>query len=167
MNRLFLVLILLVIAVHAGAQENLPSANIFEQAARQITEEKDTEERSSNPVFCDELCQELRIEYLKAQVEEIKMVTRLRQRAFDWHHTTTVLIFWLVNLIVVSGLIFSGVQFFKQGGDKDNDDSHTNFKISLSGLEASSKGIGLLIFILSIAFFYLYLIYVYPVNELS
>lgn len=95
-------------------------------------------------------------------------------------------IFILVVIVVCCGLIFSGIQFYiamrgaleklKKGaatavqaktanaGKDEGKPEQTTIKITLQGIEISSSIIGLIILAMSIAFFYLYLHQVFPIN---
>lgn len=102
-----------------------------------------------------------------------------RKEAFVWGHTSSVIIFWMVITIVLFGLIFSAIQFYismlntrlqiQKNADseinKGEISSRTKLKISLEGFEVNSSVLGVIILIISLAFFYLYLVYVYPVME--
>lgn len=74
-------------------------------------------------------------------------------------------IFVLVIIVVLSGLVFSALQFRNalKHSNKKNTVSDTTVKASLAGIEVSSSILGVIILTLSIVFFYLYLTRVYPV----
>jgi hypothetical protein len=86
-------------------------------------------------------------------------------RVFNWQLITSKIIFIIVNLIVLSGIWFSGVQFYSslRKGEKAEE---SKFVISGKGVSISSSVLGLLILILSIVFFYLYLVHVYPIKPI-
>ena len=42
----------------------------------------------------------------------------------------------------------------------------TSFSASATGISVSSPVLGVIILVISLAFFYLYLVYVYPISEL-
>lgn len=92
-----------------------------------------------------------------------------RRSIIERQHTTGIVIFALVLLLVLSGLLFSALQFRialksikKKGVTPD-----TSFKASLAGIEVSSSILGVIILALSIVFFYLYLINVFPIVTLK
>lgn len=154
---LWLSLALPALAQEAAPPSDLPDPGIFARlAAQQQMQVIDA------PSVCDTDCQRVRGATATAVLAELDLVTGTRAAAFAWHHMTTVLIFWLVIVVVLAGLALAARQFFKG----TNGDVST-FKIGVSGIEASSSGVGLLMFLISIAFFYLYLIYVYPINLLK
>lgn len=108
-----------------------------------------------------------------------------RQSVFEWQHLSSIIIFWVVITIVLSGLLFSGMQFyisFKRAsgtvsgkGEPDSSSAEkreslggvTEFEVSSTGFKVSSSVLGIVILVISLAFFYLYLTHVYPVNEIG
>jgi hypothetical protein len=93
-----------------------------------------------------------------------------RRRAFDWQHLSSRIIFVVVILLVAVGIFFAWVQFrrsmtsdFKNGNQAG--EAH-EIEISATSVRVSSPVLGVIILTLSLAFFYLYLVYVYPITEL-
>lgn len=89
--------------------------------------------------------------------------------AFEWQGFSTRVIFYVVILLVFVGVLFSGVQFFKgyreRGQDKTSAAEYqTELEISTKGIKVSSPVLGVIILVISLAFFYLYLVHVYPIN---
>jgi hypothetical protein len=90
-----------------------------------------------------------------------------RQRVFRWQLLSSRIIFVMVILLVCIGLYFSWLQFrsaLKSGGTDSA--GETTFEASTSGLKVSSPVLGVIILAISLAFFYLYLVYVYPITEI-
>ena len=105
-----------------------------------------------------------------------------RRKVFEWQYITGIVIFWLVVLIVLLGLLFSGIQFYigwKERGagptpDENQEatsklrsnatESVTEFEASMGGIKVRSSIIGIIILVISLGFFYLYLVHVYPVK---
>jgi hypothetical protein len=110
--------------------------------------------------------------------------------SFEWHFLSTKIIFFVVLAIVISGLALTWIQFLRDdpvriggravekeetkpaGGPPaapeaipETSDLST-VKISTSGVEVSSRVLGLLVLAFSLGFFYLYLHFVYPMEEL-
>lgn len=115
-----------------------------------------------------------KVEYAMYQVDNVKH----RRNTFYWQLLASKIIFFIVVLIVLCGLFFSGIQFYystkpvtlptNNNGEADvvNSPKPTEIELSITnGVKIKSSIIGLLILLTSIAFFYLYLIHVYPVNE--
>lgn len=88
---------------------------------------------------------------------------RLAQRAatFAWQQRSTELIFALVVLIVVSGLGLSFWHVYRK------ESAPTKFTVGEKGVEVSSRLVGVVVFILSLVFFYLYVKTVYPISEVA
>ncbi len=91
-----------------------------------------------------------------------------RRRVFAWQHLSTQIIFVVVLILVGAGLFFAWLQFRRDstkpsGGEKEQ--AH-EVEIGPGGVKVSSPVLGVVILTLSLAFFYLYLIYVYPIREI-
>lgn len=96
-----------------------------------------------------------------------------RRRVFEWQHQSSRIIFVAVLLLVFTGVGFSGIQFYRSlregegavpvGEAEERGVSH--IELSTGGLKISSPVLGVIILGLSLAFFYLYLVYVYPIAE--
>ncbi|WP_142714885.1 hypothetical protein [Fodinibius sediminis] len=95
-----------------------------------------------------------------------------RKQVFAWQLFSSKLIFWCVLLLVFSGISFSGIQFYKSirsepASDADSTGQNlTEFEATASGIKVSSPVLGVIILALSLAFFYLYLVYVHPIREI-
>jgi hypothetical protein len=91
-----------------------------------------------------------------------------RMRTFEWQLFSSKVIFIVVLGLVACGIVFAAVQFRaglrrKKGDDRDK---ATELDISTQGLKVSSPVLGVIILVISLAFFYLYLVYVYPISEI-
>lgn len=95
-----------------------------------------------------------------------------RKEVFAWQLFSSKLIFWCVLLLVFSGICFSGIQFYKSirnqqaGGETATESSVTEFEASARGIKVTSPVLGVIILVISLAFFYLYLVYVHPIREI-
>ncbi len=88
-----------------------------------------------------------------------------RTAVFAWQHLSSQIIFFVVIGIVGIGLYFSWMQFHAtRPGDPA---VITQLELSGTGLKVSSPVLGVIILVLSLAFFYLYLTHVYPISELG
>ena len=106
-----------------------------------------------------------------------------RVRVFEWQFQSSRIIFFTVLFLVMAGVVFSGIQFWRsikeaggrvqEGGAAEGPvvadvrvpGTTSHLEISTGGLKISSPVLGVIILGLSLAFFYLYLIYVYPIGE--
>ncbi len=88
-----------------------------------------------------------------------------RQRVFRWQLLSSRIIFVVVIFLVLVGIYFSWLQFssaIRAGGGEQRE---TTFEASTSGFKVSSPVLGVIILAISLAFFYLYLAYVYPIVD--
>lgn len=85
---------------------------------------------------------------------------RHRRALFDWQLRSAVIIFVVVILIVLSGVAFAAIQFFR-----GKDLGVSTIDASAGGLKVSSPVLGVILLALSLAFFYLYLVHIYPIRE--
>jgi len=89
------------------------------------------------------------------------------QQVLDWQLFTSKIIFWVVIVLVLLGTLFSGIQFSHSlrvppKGKGNSED--VQIEASLSGVKLKSSLIGVVIFVISYMFFFLYLVYVYPIQ---
>ncbi len=87
-----------------------------------------------------------------------------RKKVFQWQYVSSIIIFYVVIGIVAIGLYFSWMQFHASRGGEVG---ITSIEASKEGLKLSSPVLGVIILVLSLAFFYLYLVHVYPISELG
>ncbi|WP_166422152.1 hypothetical protein [Paraglaciecola sp. 20A4] len=90
-----------------------------------------------------------------------------RAKVFAWQHFSARIIFFVVLVLVAIGIYFAWIQF-KLDIKPDNISVGQEHKIELStsGVKVSSPVLGVIILVLSLAFFYLYLVFVYPIAEI-
>jgi hypothetical protein len=84
-----------------------------------------------------------------------------REKVFRWQLVSSYVIFFVVILLVLIGIFFSWIQF-----RKETDLGTTDLQIGKDGVKISSSVTGLVILVISLGFFYLYLVYVFPIKEL-
>ena len=137
--------------------------DVLSKAGNKVITQKDLE-ISSVP---NEKLQKAYIEYKIFQM-------RNNQENFEWNLKSTIIIFWMVIFLVFSGIAFSGIQFYRATMNRrdllKNDTQNeliTNIEANLQGIKISSPVLGVIILTISLAFFYLYLIYVYPIIQLN
>ena len=102
-----------------------------------------------------------------------------RGRVFEWQLLSSRVIFIVVLLLVIAGIYFAAVQFhvamiaarrnllIPPGADAaaGANPLATQLEISAKGVVINSSVLGVIILGLSLAFFYLYLVYVYPIHN--
>ncbi len=89
-----------------------------------------------------------------------------RKKVFRWQLISSMIIFVIVVMLVIIGVYFSWQQFKKalaEGKSMEN----TELKASLTGIQVSSSVLGIIILVIALLFFYLYLVYVYPISVIS
>jgi hypothetical protein len=71
-------------------------------------------------------------------------------------------------MLVGAGIVFAALQFRigLKRTTADARDIATELDLSTKGVKVSSPVLGVIILVISFAFFYLYLVYVYPITEL-
>ena len=94
-----------------------------------------------------------------------------RGRVFEWQHMSTIVIFFVVIGLVLVSVYFAWIQFRRalesradeSGGEKS---VGTTVELTTSGVKVSSPVLGVIILALALGFFYLYLVFVYRVQEI-
>jgi hypothetical protein len=109
--------------------------------------------------------------FLEAMAEYYRYRTsglQHRRRVFEWQLASSKIIFVAVLLLVASGITFAALQF--RAGLKritaGVPEAVTEVALSTTSVKVSSPVLGVIILVISLAFFYLYLVYVYPISEL-
>ncbi len=88
-----------------------------------------------------------------------------RRRVFNWQYYSSIVIFCIVILIVLTGLLMS-YQHFRHSM-KTHDQAETEISLGKTGIKVRSSIIGIIILVISVAFFYLYLAHVYEIEEVG
>jgi len=87
-----------------------------------------------------------------------------QRNVFRWQLFSAKVIFVTVILLVVSGIYFAAVQFYHGLKTGKQGTENTDVEISLKAVKVSSPVLGVIILTISLAFFYLYLVHVYPIE---
>lgn len=96
-----------------------------------------------------------------------------RRSIISRQQSTGTIIFIAVLLLVAAGMLFSAIQFYMavkaagRSGVTPDAAAPTSFKASLAGIEISSSILGVIILTVSLAFFYLYLVHVFPLTVID
>lgn len=180
------VLVLLVVLAAASwlyAQENAPAAGedkkpidyeaLLEQAKQEFNRNKD--QFTFNPVKPPDYLKDEKVmaayrQAWQSYYDYLSQGLVFRLKVFRWQSLSTIIIFYTVLLLVFAGIVFSGIQFYKSmkvATDKNGqpDQPLTEFEASTSGIKVSSPVLGVILLVISLAFFYLYLVHVYPIQE--
>lgn len=94
-----------------------------------------------------------------------------RSQVFQWQFFSSKVIFVTVLALVFLGIYFAAIQFHiglrrKGKMETTNEEKQTELVVSTKEIKVSSSVLGVIILVISLAFFYLYLIYVYPIEEI-
>jgi hypothetical protein len=93
-----------------------------------------------------------------------------RQRVIWWQHISSRIIFAIVLSLVVIGVYFAWRQFsaalISGTGGTGAEMPTSTVEIGSKGVKVSSPVLGVIILTLSLGFFYLYLVFVYPIVEI-
>jgi hypothetical protein len=91
-----------------------------------------------------------------------------RLGVFAWQSLSTKVIFVVVLLLVLAGIYFAAIQFHAGLRRRETDPTHaeeTELSLSLSEVKVRSPVLGVIILTISLVFFYLYLVHVYPIRN--
>jgi hypothetical protein len=92
-----------------------------------------------------------------------------RLGVFAWQSLSTKIIFVVVLLLVLAGIYFAAIQFHaglrRRGDTGPASPEETELSLSLSEVKVRSPVLGVIILTISLAFFYLYLVHVYPIRN--
>ncbi len=93
-----------------------------------------------------------------------------RQHVFEWQLLSSKVIFVVVLVLVAAGIYFSAIQFHaglrRPPGTPTAAEDVTEITASLKEIKVRSPVLGVVTLVISLAFFYLYLVYVYPIEEI-
>jgi len=166
-------------AAAAGTTPRDPLA-AADSAAKQLASDPDfamTLPQAMGSESTDSLAREYRLEAVRSYYQGVAFGNRHRAEVFRWQHLSTRVIFFMVHVLVLAGLYFSWMQFRddlvrrRRADARARDakaaapaaDDKTTLKASLQGVEVSSSILGVIILVVSLLFFYLYLVHVYPI----
>ncbi|MCC7180850.1 MAG: hypothetical protein IT177_20895 [Acidobacteria bacterium] len=99
------------------------------------------------------------LEAVRENYRYVKAALDHRRASFEWSLTASKIMFVVVLSLVFSGLLFAAAQFRR--GMR----ATTEVEFSVSGIKMRSPVLGVVILAVSMAFFYLYARYVYPIQE--
>ncbi len=89
-----------------------------------------------------------------------------RSKVFQWQLLSARIIFVVVLILVIAGIYFAAVQFHSGMKQQDGQNMQTELSATAEGIKVSSPVLGVIILVISLAFFYLYLVHVYPIEDI-
>ena len=111
---------------------------------------------------------DLRSAYLEAKKKEYEYVTKVMQlniEAFNAQRWSAYAILFLVVVVVISGISFSGFQLWKSisvaGVQTTNE-----LELSASKVRVTSSVVGIIVLMISLAFLYIYTVQIYQIRIL-
>lgn len=119
-----------------------------------------------DPAWLDEAGQASQRRALQAYYDYRSEGFDHRRRVFAWQLLSSKAIFLLVIFLVMAGVYFSWLQFRQGLKGGEGGASHTTLEATPGGIKLSSPVLGVIILTLSLLFFYLYLVHVYPIEEI-
>lgn len=88
-----------------------------------------------------------------------------REKVFSWQLISSKVIFFAVLFLLIVGVYFSYLQFRKAMKAGSGADLKTDLEASSTGFKVSSPVLGVIILVISLLFFYMYLVYIYPIRN--
>lgn len=163
MRQIFLFATVLILAVLSSAQSwsrepSPPDYNRFD-ARYSMQDTQDTRVDALR-----ELPEKLRKQYVEALIEYNKKAMQHRLTTLWTQYVSSIIIFVIVVGIVLFGAIMSYKQF-KSGFDVSA--RTTTIRFGQYGVEVSTSVTGIVILVISLAFFYLYIAAVFPITEIG
>jgi hypothetical protein len=158
-----------------GDRKEIDYKALLDQAKKDFVKKKDdfVFEPAKPPEYLnDEKTMSLYRKAWQGYYDYLSQGLTYRLKVFRWQALSSIIIFYTVLFLVFAGIVFSGIQFYKSmrsSGDRGENgkasQTLTEFEASSSGIKVSSPVLGVIILAISLAFFYLYLVYVYPIQE--
>lgn len=102
-------------------------------------------------------------EYTKKYYSYLSQKTDIYIEQFKWQRSASERLLWLVVTVVISGILFSGVQLWRASSTKDLG-PESSIEIASSKIKITSSVVGLIVLVISIVFFYFFLTEVYTVK---
>ena len=96
-----------------------------------------------------------------------------RHQTFVWQARASEILIWIVVIVCLSGVVFSGYQLWRATSPKpfggstvkaDGDPLATNVELSWQNVRVTSSVIGLVVLVISVAYLYLFLKEVYQID---
>ena len=113
---------------------------------------------------------EMQAEMGKALYTDYMSSLEHNRSVFEWQLRSSRTIFWVVLALVTIGILFSSLQFWKAfrlsrpTSKTVQQEMRTELEISTRGIKVSSSVLGIIVLVISLAFLYLFLVHVYPIE---
>lgn len=144
----------------------------FEELEKEKNTKNNLVSSTLNEGLKDDRLDSVKLDAWKSYYKYMSQGYKHRSKVFTWQLLSSVIIFCMVIFLVLSGIYFAWLQFKlamkekEKGGESSSENLTTELNLSSTEIKVSSPVLGVIILIISLAFFYLYLMYVYPINEL-
>lgn len=166
---------------YLAAQQEKPAGPDVEEndtasLALESLKAEDTENRKASATFktsvfaLDAETNALILERIRRYQKHQIAALEHREQVFNWQLISNKVSFVVVLVLVLSGICFSAVQFWKSmqmPADKFAEAADTEFSAGADGVTVRSSVLGVVVLVISLAFFYLYLVHVFPIEELT
>jgi hypothetical protein len=174
-----LVVLCVGIAARVSAQTAMEKATAHASPAAAATASEEVKiampESPGDVVLGDPTTRQRYLESMQRYYEYRANGYAYRSRVFEWQLLSSRVIFAVVLVLVGCGIYFAWVQFraallaarrsVKEPAAAVVNPLATQFEVSAKGVVINSSVLGVVILGLSLAFFYLYLVYVYPIQN--
>ena len=154
-------LILIIILIWSNALSGLANQNkVSDELLKNTTEQadKDNEKYQTNLSIEQDI-----YNAIKDEIKEYNKATfKHNRQLYQFQFVTSIIIFIITVFIIILGLWLSWLQFAKKSFEQK--EANSSLEVGLTGIKINSDILGLLILIISLAFFYLYLKTVYPIT---
>jgi hypothetical protein len=167
--------------VARGQDDPSPMDKATAHAAESTHADRDDEAKSAMPespssvVLADPTTRQRYLDSMQRYYEYRASGFAYRSRLFEWQLMSSRVIFLVVLVLVSCGIYFAWVQFraallavgrgIGTAVDAVANPLATQLELSAKGIVINSSVLGIVILGLSLAFFYLYLVYVYPIQN--
>ncbi|MFA5329131.1 MAG: hypothetical protein WC384_15155 [Prolixibacteraceae bacterium] len=144
----------------------------FEQLEKEKTAKRNSVTSFITEDFKDQRLDSVKLDAWKSYYKYMSQGYRHRSNVFTWQLLSSVIIFCMVTFLVLTGIYFAWLQFKLAMKDREKGDGSrpenltTELNVSSKEIKVSSPVLGVIILIISLLFFYLYLVYVYPIQEI-
>ena len=88
---------------------------------------------------------------------------RHQRDVFQWQLLSSRILFVIALVLVIAGIYFAAVQF-RRDMREGKEGAASTLKFEKDGIEVSSSVLGVIILVISLVFFYLYLVFIYPIE---